>query len=231
MLNEKEEDLFRKLWDKKFPDLNKKHARIRGYKWTLMKFKKSEFYPSLGKLIRGENGNLISKLGRLYAEIISDGINKRKTTIHPVHRLNSKHLENPIKCIIEKNNILLLVGLEESSKRDTNNSPQTTTGVKYTQWGTDGTAESESQTGVITAYGSRFDLDTHGQRKTVSQTSKYNDTADDADLTVPVTLKEAALYNQSPGGIAHVRIQFPDFNLIAGEVITAQINELMKNLV
>jgi len=103
--------------------------------------------------------------------------------------------------------------------------------VQFLQWGTDGTAEAESQTGIIAATGARFDLDTHGQRSTLNQTSKYNDTATDADLTVPVTLKEAALYNKSAAGIAHARIQFPDFALTAGERITAQINELMANLV
>jgi len=195
-----------------------------------MKFNDKEWEGSIGKIVYGKDGNLIKRMEKLQAEIISDSINHRKTTVHPINRLTSKYARDPLKNVIERFNILLLVGLEESSKRDTDDSPATTTGVNHLGWGTDGTAESESQTGLIAATGARTPLDTHGQRSTQSQTSKYNDTATDADLIVPITLKEAVLFNTLTVGIAHARIQFPDFLLTAGERITAQINELMQNL-
>lgn len=234
MSTTKESKEFESFWNRTYPDLPFKlrsHFNIRSHKWTLMKFKKDEFDESVSRnIIYGKNGNLVLQLEKLQSEIISDSINKRKTTIHPIHRTTSKYARNPLKNIIEKFNILLLVGLEESSRRDTKDSPAGTTGVNHLGWGTDGTAESESQTGLIVATGARQVLDTDGQRSTISQTSKYGMTTDDTDLTVPVTLKEAVLFNALTGGIAHARIQFPDFLLSAGERVTAQINELFQNL-
>lgn len=224
---------FEALWEKTYPAIpfkSRSHFRARAYKWTLMKFKKEEFDDSTN-IIYGKDGNLIQSLEKLQAEIISDSINHRKTTVHPINRITSKFAPDPIKNIIEVKNILLLVGLTESSQRDTRNPvPGETDGVDHLGWGTDGTAESESQTGLIVATGARQDLDVDGQRSTQSQTSKYGVTADDTDLTVPVTLKEAVLFNRLTVGVAHARIQFPDFLLIAGERITAQINELHQNL-
>jgi len=224
---------FEALWAKTYPDIpfkSRSHFRARCYKWTLMKFKKKEFDESTS-IVYGKGGNLITTLEKLQAEIISDSINKRKTTIHPINRNTSKYARDPIKNIVEKINILLLVGLTESSQRDTRNPvPGETDGVDHLGWGTDGTAESESQTGLIAASGARQDLDVDGQRSTISQTSKFGVTADDTDLTVPVTLKEAVLFNRLTVGVAHARIQFPDFLLVAGERITAQINELHQNL-
>lgn len=207
---------------------NGNHVNIHQNNWVIAKWNQKEFDESI-HITSGKFGNMGVQMDKLWAEIINDRLNNKTTTIHPIQRAMGIV---PVKYPEYRGpNILLLVGLEESSKRDTSDTPENTTGVQFLQWGTDGTAEAESQTGIIAATGARFDLDVHGQRSTLSQTSKYNDTATDADLTVPVTLKEAALYNKLTVGIAHSRIQFPDFALTAGERITAQINELMANLV
>ncbi len=205
------------------------HFNVRQNNWVIAKWNQKEFDESI-HIKPGKFGNMGEQMDKLWAEIISDRLNNKITTIHPIQRAMGIV---PVKYPEFRGpNILLLVGLEESSKRDTNDGFEGgTIGVQFLQWGTDDTAEAESQTGIIAATGARQDLDVDGQRSTVSQTSKYNVTATDADLTVPVTLKEAALYNKLTTGIAHARIQFPDFALTAGERITAQINELMANLV
>lgn len=218
LLSPEERDTFVKLFRKQHPDFQPEHTNIRQNNWTIQKWKKSEFDESIGKIRFGPGGNFTKKMEKITMEYLQDKANKRVTTIHP----KQDHFGN---------NILLLVGMEESSRRDTKDAPANTTGVQHLGWGTGGTAEAESQTGLISATGARQDLDTDGQRSTINQTSKYSVSADDTDLTVPVTLKEAALYNTLTTGIAHARIQFPDFALTAGERITAQINELMANLV
>lgn len=218
LIKKAEDALFTKWFNYKYrkDGFKRDHVNIRQFNWKVARWDKKEF-DSVTNIKYGKDGNMIKQMDKLWMEIVSDQINNKKTSIFPL-----QHIIQP--------NILLLVGLEESSKRDTSDSPQNTTGVQFLGFGTDNTAESESQTGLISAYGSRLDIDVKGQRSTVSQTSKYNATATDVELTVPVTLKEAVLYNQVTGGIGHARIQFPDFPLTAGDRITVQINELMRNL-
>ncbi len=215
-LTPEEHEQFVRLFQKKHPEFEFGHVQIKQQNWKIATWDQSEF-DSVTSIKYGKDGNMIEKMDKLWLEIAEDSINQKHTTIFP-----KQHVIEP--------NILLLVGLTESSKRDTNFSPQNTTGVQFIGFGTGSTAESESQTGLITAYGSRLDLDVKGQRSTVNQTSKYNVSATDADLTVPVTLKEAVLYNAVTAGVGHARIQFPDFPLTAGDRITIQINELMRNL-
>jgi len=63
----------------------------------------------------------------------------------------------------------------------------------------------------------------------VNQTAKYGMIFDDSALAVPVTLKEACTFTAISGGVAHCRIQYPDFSMSAGERIVFQISELMAN--
>lgn len=193
------------------------HANIRGDTWRLGKWNEKEFYDTLGKITYGKHGNFANKLGKL---ILENDENPGKT-LRPIE------LRNPIF------NILLLGGLTESAKRDTNEvtgtPPSATTGIDWIGVGTDGTAESQSQTGLIAAYGSRKQFSVSGQRKVTNQTANYNMLFSDSDLTVPVILKEAVLYNLSSGGTAHARVQYPDFALAAGQIITFQVKELMAN--
>jgi hypothetical protein len=191
------------------------HTKMRHGDWRISKFTQEDF-DTLGRITYGEHGNLIQKLERLTEEIES----KPQSTIKRL-----QHYHNP--------NILLLVGITESLKRDTNEitttPPSGTSGVQYIGCGTDGTAENQSQTGLIAAYGSRKNFDTQGQRKVINQTAKYNMTFNDTDLALPVIAREAATYNLSTGGIPHARLQFPDFLLEAGQVMTFQINESQVN--
>jgi hypothetical protein len=189
------------------------HARVFGQRWLVTRWPKI-FDEVMGKITYGKNGNFIDKLEKLWHEVLTDFANHKNTTIKPIQ------YAIPF-------NILLTVGLTASAQRDTNEN--TDTGISHIGVGTGGTAELESQTGLITAFGSRKSFDTSGQRKVVGQTAKYGMTFTDVDLTVPVTLKEAVTYNAVTGGTAHTRVQHPDFALLAGERISYQINELMAN--
>ena len=126
-------------------------------------------------------------------------------------------------------NIITNVGLTESSRRDTQDSPTTTTGITHIQTGTNGTSEDVSTTDLATPHGTRQSIDTIGERVTVNQTSKYAGVFDDNVVTPGTILNEAGLFNAVSGGIIHAYVVFTDFTLNSGERIVFQINELQQN--
>lgn len=152
------------------------------------------------------------------------------STISQMEKLQSEANNNPhstvqrLQHIQKKFNILLNTGITASGQRDTNEN--TDTGVSHLGVGTDGTAESSSQTGLIVAYGSRKTL---ASRSCANQISSYFVTISESDITYPVTIKEAATYNASSGGTAHARIQYPDIALTTGNIASFQIYEYMVN--
>lgn len=127
-------------------------------------------------------------------------------------------------------NIITNAGLTESSKRDTNDAPRNTTGVQFIQTGTGGTSEDVSVTDLVTAHGTRNDIDVVGERTTVNQTSKYGAVLTDAEVTAGTILNEAGIFNAvtNPSEL-HAYIVFSDFTLNSGERIVFQINELQQN--
>jgi hypothetical protein len=130
-----------------------------------------------------------------------------------------------------KNNILALTGLTESAKRDDG---ETATTVRYLGIGTGTTAEDQNQTTLVTeivgAPYARKDLSTTGQRKVYNQTGKYGVTWADTDLpTIPVTLREAALFTASSSGIMHARVLHNAFTINTGDLYVVQLNELHAN--
>lgn len=131
--------------------------------------------------------------------------------------------------IISQFNILTNTGLAESSKRDTSDSPENTTGVQYIQTGTAGASEDVSKTDLVTPHGTRNDIDTVGERVTVNQTSKYSATLTDVEIVAGTIVNEAGLFNAVTTGVLHAYIVFPDFTLNSGERILFQINELQQN--
>ena len=110
-------------------------------------------------------------------------------------------------------NIITNAGLTESSKRDTNDSPQNTTGVEFIQTGTAGSSEDVSVTDLVTPHGTRQDIDVIGERVTVNQTSKYGAVLDDTMITPATTVNEAGLFNAVTSGVLHAYVVFPDFTL------------------
>ena len=193
------------------------HAEIRGDLWNIAKWNEKDFHNTLGNITYGKYGNFASKLSQLHDEL------KRNpnTTLKPLQ-------------FTPRFNVLLLDGLTLSSQRDTHSGAGWTlnnydNGVNWIGVGTDGTAESQSQTGLISAYGSMKSFDASGQRTTINQTSTYNMLFSSTDLTTPVSLQESALYNLITGGTGHARVQFPVYALTTGNIVTFQVNELMAN--
>ncbi len=126
-------------------------------------------------------------------------------------------------------NVITNVGMTESSKRDTNDSPENTTGVQYIQTGTSKVTELPTVSALGAAHGSRQDIDVVGERVTVNQTSKYGAVLNDTHITPTTVVNEAALFNASTSGVMHAYIAFSDFPVNSGERIVFQINELMQN--
>ena len=190
------------------------HTKISHTKWMVSKWNEDEF-DSQG-ITFGKGGNFIEVMEKLQDEVESNP----NTTI--------KRLQHA-----KRFNILLLGGITESLKRDTDEvtttPPSAITGVSHIGVGTDGTAESQSQTGLISAYGARKEFDVTGQRVTINQTGKYNMVFKDTDITPPVTLREAVMYNRLTAGTGHNRMQYPDFSFTSGQVITFQTNENQVN--
>lgn len=159
-----------------------------------------------------------------------------RRVIDEFEKWQNEFFEKPATTVRPKhfdliNNVLALTGLTESAKRDTG---ETTTTVKFMGIGTGATAESESQTALVTELSgapyARKDLSVEGQRKVLNQTAKWGVTWDDGDVTsVPVTLKEAGLFTASTGGIMHARVRHSDFTLNSGDLYVVQLNELHAN--
>ena len=126
-------------------------------------------------------------------------------------------------------NIITNNGMEESSKRDTNDSPLNTTGVQYIQTGTSSVSELPTVSALGAAHGSRNDIDVVGERVTVNQTSKYGAVLTDVEVVAGTILNEAGLFNDITAGTLHAYIAFTNFTLNSGERIVFQINELMQN--
>lgn len=204
------------------------HALIKGQVWKFTKFDSKEF-DNLGIKWGGTKYNQAKARDKV-EKIFEEMREKPKTTITPklitLPKLKQKVLQ------IQSYNVLLNAGLEESAKRDTKEASPVN-GVTHVGLGTDGTAELETQTGLISATGNRKEYDVDGSRTvpTGTQTAKYFMLFDaDADgYTLPVTLREGAQYNQLAGGIAHSRVKYPDFLLESGEAILSQINETHAN--
>lgn len=175
------------------------HATFRSHVWTVTKWDDSIGLPTGGK-------GFIQKM--------EDIMNETDT--------------KPLDLYVGFN-IITNVGLTESSKRDTNDSPQNTTGVQYIQTGTSAVSEDVSVTALGAAHGSRQDIDSIGERVTVNQTSKYGATLNDTHITAGTTVNECALFNAVTSGIMHAYLVFPDKTLNSGERIVFQINELQKN--
>jgi len=194
------------------------HAVIKSQKWNISKWN-DEQWSSLPKF---NSQTFFATFDKVFSEITNDIINKKNTTVRP------QQISTYVKPeqYINKFNVLLLGGLTESANRDIG---ATSTTVDYIGVGTDSTAESQSQTGLISAYGSRKQFSVSGSRTVVNQTAKYGMVFTDTDLTVPVSLTEACTFTLSSGGIGHCRIQYPSFTLSTGERIVFQINELMAN--
>lgn len=188
------------------------HTMLKEDYWTLSAWRENE----AGFLMKGD---ILDNIEKLEKELANDLENNKNTTPRP-------------KYFTVNRNILTLIGLTQSAKRDT---AEVATSNDWVSLGTSSTAETENDTGLAAedSGGSyaRRQLSVNGSRKVTNQTAKYGVLFSDTMVSsVPKTFKEAGLHWASTGSSnIHARVTYTDFNFSAGDLFVVQINELMQN--
>jgi len=183
--------------------------------WTLSGWKGNE--------VHFDPRHIIDEIESLERDIHEDIVNRKNTCPRPIY------LQNKV-------NVITLIGLTQSAKRDTNEAVgEGTGGVQYISVGSTGTAEVEGDTNLAaeftdTAY-ARKDLDVDGQRKVLNQTAKYGVLFDDTSFdATPRNILESGLHwHTTDTAKMHARVTFTQFTLNAGDLFVIQINELQEN--
>ena len=179
--------------------------------WTVSGWKENE--------VQFKGSHIIDQIEKLQLEIANDLVNNKNTAPRPTY------FENV-------DNVLTLIGLTESAKRDTG---EVSTTLTHNSIGTGTTAASESDTDLETedtggSY-ARQAYATAGQRKVASQTAKYGMVWDDTVVSaagVVITESGVHWHVSNPSSI-HARVTFTAFTLSAGDLFVTQINELHQN--
>ena len=179
--------------------------------WTVSGWKENE--------VQLKGTHIIDQIEKLQLEIANDLVNDKHTTARPTY------FENV-------DNVLTLIGLTESAKRDTG---ETSTTLTHNSIGTGTTAASESDTDLETedtggSY-ARLAYASVGQRKVASQTAKYGMLWDDSTVSAAgVVITESGInWHVSNASSLHARVTFTAFTLSAGDLFVTQINELHQN--
>jgi len=200
--------------DGKAPQI-KGHIKQKTDYWTMTGWKKDEVW--------FDDRHIIDEVEKLERELHIDILNDKHTVPRPTY------LENKV-------NIITLIGLTQSAKRDTNEATgEGTGGVQYVSVGSGSTAEVEGNTDLETEFTNtlyaRKDLDTSGQRRVTNQTAKYGVLWDDTSFdTTPASIKESGLHwHTTDASKIHARVTFTTFTLNAGDLFVIQINELQEN--
>jgi len=168
-----------------------------------------------------DNRHIIDEIEKLERDLHSDLTNNKNTTPRPVQFGNY-------------DNIITLIGMTESAKRDTD---EVSSDLQYVGIGDNSGATSalEGDTQLNSEFANtlyaRKDLATDGQRKVINQTAKYGVLWDDTSFdTAGQTIKEAGLFWVSTGNnVMHSRVITSNFTLSAGLLFVIQINELQEN--
>ena len=179
--------------------------------WTVSGWKENE--------VQFKGSHIIDQIEKLQLEIANDLVNNKNTTPRPTY------FENV-------DNVLTLIGLTESAKRDTG---EVSTTLTHNSIGTGSTAATESDTDLETedtggSY-ARQAYATAGQRKVASQTAKYGMVWDDSVVSAAgVVITESGVHwHVSNASSIHARVTFTAFTLSAGDLFVTQINELHQN--
>lgn len=180
--------------------------------WTLSMWKANE--------VSFRDHHIIDDIESLQLELANDLLNNKFTTPRPEQYINTF-------------NIITLIGLTESAKRDTGETSSTLT---HSSIGTDSTTATESDTDLNTedtggSYARQAFTAATGQAKVASQTAKYGMLWNDSTVSsVPITIKEAGVHwHLSDPNKIHSRVTFTSFNLTTGNLFVTQINELHQN--
>jgi len=192
-----------------------KHRHSRRQIWTMSAWKKDE--------VSLNPKTIINDIEKLERDLLEDKLNHKNTVPRPIYFQN-------------KENVITLIGLTQSAKRDTNDAiGEGTGGVQYVSVGSGGTAEVEGNTNLETEFTdtayTRKDLDVDGQRTVLNQTAKYGVLWDDTDFdATPRTIRESGLHwHTTDTAKMHARVTFTAFTLNAGDLFVIQINELQEN--
>jgi len=179
--------------------------------WTVSGWKENE--------VQLKGTHILDQMEKLQLELANDLVNNKNTTARPTY------FENV-------DNVITLIGLTESAKRDT---AESATSLTHTSIGTGTTAANESDTDLETedtggSY-ARLGYAASGQRKVASQTAKYGMLWDDSKVSAAgVVITEAGInWTVATASNLHARVVFTAFTLSAGDLFVTQINELHQN--
>jgi len=197
----------------------KEHFHKRVDFWTMAGFREDE--------IHFNPRNLNKEFDKYKLELKEDLLNNRHTTPLPTY-------------FTLKENILTLIGLTESAKRDTGETDNTTaTGsLNFISLGSNATTETTGDTDLGTEFTggtptyARKNLDSTGSAEVTNQTAKYAVLWDDTDIDVTpsISVKEAGLHwGVSGSSNIHAHVTFTTFTFDAGDLFVIQISELMEN--
>jgi hypothetical protein len=188
------------------------HISYQADMWTMSMWKKDE--------VSFRDHHIIDDMEKLQMDLAHDLVNNKNTAPRPIG------FENTF-------NVITLIGLTESAKRDTG---EVATTLTHSSIGTNSTAATESDTDLNTedtggSYARQAFSGSNGQAKVASQTAKYGMKWDDSTISAaPLTINEAGVHwHLSNASSIHSRVTFTDFSLTTGNLFVTQINELHQN--
>jgi len=179
--------------------------------WTLSKWNEDE--------VQFNRSHILDDIEKLQLEISNDLINDKVTSPRPEQFINTY-------------NVITLIGLTESAKRDTG---EVATSLTHNSIGTGTTSANESDTDLQTedtggSY-ARLGYAAAGQRKVASQTAKYGMLWNEFTVSAAdVIITESGVHwHVSNASSIHARVTFTPFTISSGDLFVTQINELHQN--
>jgi len=182
--------------------------------WIITGFREDE--------IQFNKNHIIDEIEKYHKDLYLDLVANKNTMPRPTYQAMAS-------------NILTLIGLTESAKRDTG---ETSTSLTHTSLGSSATTPAEGDTDLGTEFTggtptyARKEYATDGQRKVINQTAKYGMLWDDGDIDVtpPISVREAGIHNAVSGSSnIHAHVTFTTFTFDTGDLFVLQINELQAN--
>jgi hypothetical protein len=188
------------------------HISHKSDMWTMSMFKEED--------VSFRDHHILDDLEKLQLDMAHDLVNGTNTS------------PKPEQMAVEFN-VITLIGLTESAKRDTN---EVSTTLTHASIGTNSTTATESDTDLNTedtggSYARAAFSGSLGQAKVASQTAKYGMLWNDSTISAaPLTINEAGIHwHVSNASALHARVTFADFNLTTGNLFVTQMNELHQN--
>ena len=182
--------------------------------WIISGFKEDE--------IQFKKGHIIDQMEKYWKDLKNDLENKKNTIARPIY-------------LDTASNVLTLIGLTESAKRDTG---EVSTTLTHNSLGSSATTPAEGDTDLTTEFTggtptyARKAFSGDGQATVVNQTAKYGMLWDDGDIDVTpaISVNESGIHwHLSNAASIHAHVTFTTFTFDAGDLFVIQINETMAN--